>query len=51
MMRDIFRCLHSLYHSVTLKDHIKKTGETTQLNLCQEKVLLLTKQLKDYEQC
>ena len=23
MMRDIFRCLHSLYHSVTLKDHKK----------------------------
>ena len=34
-----------------LKRSYKKTGETTQLNLCQEKVLLLTKQLKDYEHC
>jgi len=49
-MQDIFRYLHSLCHSVTLKHH-QKTGKTTQLNLCQEKVLLLTKQFKDYEQC
>ena len=45
MMRNIFRCLHSLCHSVTLKHH-QKTGETTQLNLCQVKGALTDETIK-----